>query len=154
MVKNSSKRTKGKLKGIFPYKFIIKDTLIYEGSVPDFKYFSNCTLDEYLEYVSEVEDISGKGKWNSRYETIEYLNNDIIVLYEIMVKFAKLIYDKFQVNITKIRTYSGLSLLIYTACFYDEKKTPIYVTKGKLDQEIRKSYYGGTVDLVENYTES
>ena len=44
-----------RLKGIFPYKFVINNeiNLNYKGPIPDFKYFDNLTLEEYNNYSSQ-----------------------------------------------------------------------------------------------------
>ena len=68
-----------------------------------------------------------------------------------MCTFGSIIFDKFNINITRIRTYSGLSFLIYTSKYYNPNKTPIYLTTGKIDKYIRDGYYGGIVDNYVTY---
>lgn len=43
-------------KGIFPYKFMSKDTLTYEGPVPAYEFFdkNKCSLEDYLEYTNLI----------------------------------------------------------------------------------------------------
>nr|QWO71449.1 DNA polymerase [Lyophyllum shimeji] len=136
-------------KGIFPYDFLNMDTLLYEGDVPDFKYFNNINLLDYKDYVKSFNN----GNWNAKIETIKYLEKDILSLYEVVNNFNNIIFNKFNINITRIRTISGLAFLIFTAKYYDPNKTPIYFTKGKLEKYIRSAYYGGIVDVVLNYTD-
>ena len=69
-----------------------------------------------------------------------------------MCTFAQIIFDKFNINITRIRTYSGLSFLIYTSKYYNSNSTPIVLTSGKIDKYIREAYYGGIVDNYVSYT--
>lgn len=70
------------------------------------------------------------------------------------MSFNKIIYNRFKVNITRVRTISGLAFIIFTSKYYDDSKTPIYLTKGKLDKFIRKSYVGGIVDIYTQYTDN
>ena len=70
-----------------------------------------------------------------------------------MFTFGSIIYDNFNINITRVRTYSGLAFLIYTSKYYNSNKTPIYLTAGKIDKFIRDAYYGGVVDNYVKYIE-
>lgn len=70
-----------------------------------------------------------------------------------MCTFGSIIFDKFNINITRIRTYSGLAFLIYISNYYNSKKTPIVLTSGKIDSYIREGYYGGIVDNYVSYTD-
>jgi hypothetical protein len=70
-----------------------------------------------------------------------------------MTKFSDLVYDKFKFNITKCKTIAGLSLAIYLSNFYNSVKTPLYISKGFIEKEIREAYYGGIVDHVIKYTD-
>ena len=136
-------------KGIFPYGFINKNSLGYKGVTPDFKYFNNLSYEEYLEYVNSFREYN----WDVKEETLKYLEKDLLSLYEVIMEFNNIIYRTFYVNITRVRTLSGLAFLIYTSKYYDEKNTPIYYTKGKLEKFIRESYVGGIVDVMTNYTD-
>lgn len=134
-------------KGIFPYDFISELTLNYKGSVPDFSFFSKISEKEYSEYARSFVD------WDVKRETINYLEKDLISLYDVILKFNLIIFEKFKINITRVRTISGLAFLIFTGKYYDEKNTPIYLSKGKLERFIRKSYVGGIVDVNVQYTD-
>lgn len=135
-------------KSIFPYEFLNENTLLYEGDVPAFKYFNKISINDYNKYVNSFD----KDKWNSKIETIKYLEADLLSLYQVVTSFNNIIFNKFNINITRVRTISGLAFLIYTAKYYDPKN-PIYFTKGKLEKYIRSGYYGGIVDVVLNYTD-
>ena len=136
-------------KSIFPYKFVNEKNILYEGKIPDYKYFNKLDINEYCKYKNSFKDM----EWNTKNETIKYLENDLNLLYEIMINFNEFIFDRFSVNISRIRTISGLAFLIFTSNYYKQEVNPIYFTKGKLEQFVRKAYYGGIVDVVEQYTD-
>ena len=71
---------------------------------------------------------------------------DLLSLVEILLKFSKIVYEEYGLNITKFKTVSALSLQIYLSNFYDDKYD-IKLIKGSLEKEIRKGYYGGLVHL-------
>jgi hypothetical protein len=66
-----------------------------------------------------------------------------------LIKFANICYDEFGVNITKHKTYSGLSFYIYLSNFYNIDYN-ITMIKGGVESEIRKSYFGGSIILTKN----
>lgn len=136
-------------KGIFPYQFVNESKLNYNGEVPDYSYFNNITHAEYLEYVNQFKNQS----WNVKKETLTYLEYDLISLFNIIMEFNQIIYEKFKINISRVRTISGLAFLIFTSKYYNESETPIYFTKGKLESYIRQAYVGGIVDVNVNYTD-
>ena len=88
-----------------------------------------------------------------QFRILKYLEKDISILYDIMHQFNDTTFRDFKVNITRIRTISGLAFLIYTANYYNESDKPIYFTKGRIEEFIRKGYYGGIVDVLTNYTD-
>ena len=137
-------------KGIFPYDFVSSDTIKYMGNVPDFKYFDKINYEDYLKYCETYND----SIWDCKKESLFYLEKDLISLFNVVMAFNKIIYNKFKVNITRVRTISGLAFIIFTSNYYDDNKTPIYFTKGKIEKFIRKSYVGGIVDLYTQYTDN
>lgn len=94
-----------------------------------------------------------KSQWDTQKETISYLEKDLSCLLEVINKFNVIIYERFGINFTRVRTISGLAFLIYTSNYYDTKKTPISLSKGKIDNFIRKGFYGGIVDVNINYAD-
>jgi hypothetical protein len=68
-----------------------------------------------------------------------------------VIKFSNSIYSKYQLNITKFKTLSGLTLASYTSSYIPNNLTPdLKMVKGELEREIRTSYYGGNVDVYIN----
>ena len=135
-------------KGIFPYSFLTSGNINYKGEIPEICFFKDVSTEEYLNYRNEVN-----GQWDCKLETLKYLEKDISILYDIMHQFNDTTFRDFKVNITRIRTISGLAFLIYTANYYNESDKPIYFTKGRIEEFIRKGYYGGIVDGLTNYTD-
>ena len=90
-------------KDIFPY--LLSD-INYNGPVPDFKYFSKkVSIEEYLNYKKRfVNQV-----WNFKREAIKYCELDCISLYEVITKFNKLIFNKFQIDMTKYPTLPSLA---------------------------------------------
>lgn len=109
-------------KTIFPYKFIDNHPLDYRGSVPDYSYFdeSKVSFDDWVKYVEDrvwsnkyynhVRSCNRKlnnmlytycGRSLLKDEAIKYCINDCISLHQILIKFNKLFFDKFKININE-----------------------------------------------------
>ena len=58
-------------KGIFPYDFVNKNNLDFQGEYPEFKYF-NLDNKFYLEYLNRKYE--HKGEWSLKNSTLEYLS--------------------------------------------------------------------------------
>ena len=59
-----------------------------------------------------------------------------------MLNFSFKVFNSYSLNITKFRTLPSLALGVYTSSFYDENKNTIKMIKGKVEEEIRHSYFG------------
>nr|AYE93374.1 DNA polymerase [Termitomyces sp.] len=73
----------------FPYLFMKTDNINYEGKFPDKSFFYNIS---YLEYKKIAEEFKDKN-WILKDELLKYLKNDIVLLYQIIDKFSKEIYE-------------------------------------------------------------
>lgn len=87
-------------------------------------------------------------RWN-----IFIFKDDLISLYEILCKINKLIYNKFNLNITDYITISSLAISIYTSNFLT-KDINIPILQSQACNNIREAYYGGRVDVFEPYGEN
>lgn len=109
-------------KAIFPYKFVAEGyshKLDYKGPVPDYDYFDESKV-EFGEWIQLVEDRVWSNKyynpdrsynrklsnmfytyWNLKEEAIKYCILDCKSLYEIMIKFNKLFFDRFKINVNE-----------------------------------------------------
>lgn len=131
-------------KGIFPYK--LYDINYNSKLVPDFKYFSNITIDEYNAYKDSFIDKI----WNFKDEAIKYCILDCISLHQILSKFNTLIFNKFKLNINKYPTLPSLSFNLFRTHYL--KEDTIYMISGKIGEDIRKGYTGGAVDMYIPYS--
>lgn len=134
-------------KSIFPYSFVNKDKLNYNGYIPEFKYFDNISKSEYLNYCETFKNKS----WNLRVEIIKYCEIDCISLYQVITKFNELIFEKFQIDIHKYPTLSSLAFAIFRTHFL--KINTIPQLTGQIAKDIRMSYTGGAVDMYIPYNE-
>jgi len=125
-------------KGIFPFGL---NNLNYKGQVPNFKYFNNISQEEYNKY----QNLFKNKIWSFKEESIKYCQLDCISLYQILIKFNKLIFDKFKLNIINYPTTPSLAFKIYRSQFLP--KDLINMLTGDIEIDIRKSYTGGAVDM-------
>lgn len=131
---------KFKLVGIFPYNFVNENNLEYIGGLPYREYFpDDVNIFTYLSYQIKHPI------WNLREEAIKYCIQDCVVLYDILVKFSELIWDKYQVNITSYPTLSSLTYNIYLTHFLGDNKIPMIT--GQLFNDIKLAYTGGSTDM-------
>jgi hypothetical protein len=68
-----------------------------------------------------------------------------VSLYQILVKFNKLIFDLFGKNIHHYPTLPSLAFAIFRTKFMEENLIP--QLSGKIAENIRKGYTGGAVDM-------
>jgi len=133
-------------KGIFPYN--LYDINYSSKLVPDFKYFSNITIDEYNAYKDSF--VKGNKIWNFKDEAIKYCELDCISLFQILSKFNTLIFKKFKLNIIKYPTLPSLSFNLFRTHYL--KKDTIHMISGKIAEDIRKGYTGGAVDMYKPFS--
>ena len=130
-------------KGYFPYSFVNNNNLYYIGDKPSKEHFKNITD---LEYQTIPKD-----NWNLKKNTLLYLKSDLEGLLEALTKFKNNIYSKYKLNITKFKTLPGLTLAAYLSSYLpDNLKSELKIIKGGLEKEIRRSYFGGDVDVFIN----
>nr|YP_010691085.1 DNA polymerase [Phellinus igniarius]WBU93186.1 DNA polymerase [Phellinus igniarius] len=131
-------------KGIFPYNFVNNPEikLNYIGEIPEFKYFEEITLDQYNEYCST----KSKHFWDLEFEAKYYCHLDCKILYLVLVKFGKIIFDLFQIDFTKYPTLPSNTMAIFRSNFLkDEFKIPLI--NGSIYNDLKKAYTGGMVDV-------
>jgi hypothetical protein len=135
-------------KGIFPYSFVNdnKTPLDYIGSVPDYKYFSKISIEEYNSYKAAFSYFN---KWSLRKETIKYCEQDCKTLYQIICSFQKKIFLLFRLDILKYPTLSSLAFAIFRSKFLKNAKIPII--DGDLFDQLKKAYSGGAVDVYKPF---
>jgi len=127
-------------KTFFPFKL---SNIFYSGVFPKFEYWTGITLTQY-ELLKQPFRTTF---WSFKKEAIKYCKLDCQVLHEILVKFNKLIFKEFQINIhnKNVFTLPSLAMRIYKTHFMP--KDSIYQILGKPEWFIRESYTGGAVDV-------
>ena len=126
------------VKGYFPFNLT---NIYYTGVFPKFEHWTDISLSEYTELSK-----TNKGKfWSFQQEAIKYCKLDCKCLYEVLIKFNKLIFNEFKVNIHKSPSLPALAMRIYKTQFMPLNS--IYQILGKPEQAIRESYSGGAVDV-------
>ena len=125
-------------KGIFPY--LLTDTK-YIGKVPDFKFFSKITIDDYNKY----KDSFINKTWIFKDEAIKYCQLDCVSLFQILTKFNNLIFNTFKLNINKYPTLPSLSFAIFRSKYL--YKDSIHMLSGDIANDIRQGYICGVLDM-------
>jgi hypothetical protein len=144
-------------KGIFPYLFVNNKNIKmdYIGKFPRFHFFNWLQVyntSEYNEYKNkyfEYKKLFKNKKWNLREETIKYCENDVIILYKILIKFNEIIFNTFSIDALKYPTLSSLSFAIYRINYLKFYKIPLIT--GNLYKALKLSYTGGSVDVFKPY---
>ena len=138
------------IKDLFPVLF---NDIDYIGEVPDIKYFKNITIESYNEYCIPYGAYPCTANWNFREESIKYCIIDCVYLYEILIKFNHLIFNKFQLNINNYPTLPSLSFANYrcnylpSAPLSSVSSNSITGITGQMYDDIKESYTGGSVDM-------
>lgn len=125
------------------YKWNHKDSNLEVGpsSLPEFEYWGkDLNVKDYNKMINKFKN----KPWNFMEEAIKYCKLDCEVLYNILF-FNKHIFNTFSVNINKSLTISALAMRIFRTKFM--KDNSIYQLLGPIEEDIRKSYTGGAVDV-------
>lgn len=83
--------------------------------------------------------------WSFKAEATKYCELDCQCLHEIITKFNELIFNEFSLNIHKTLTLPALAMKIFKTNYLPDNT--IYQLSAEVDQNIRKSYTGGAVDV-------
>jgi len=130
-------------KDYFPHYFMCKDTLHYQGTVPNIKYFgSQINSDEYKKLLTDCKNV-----WNAKDNCLKYLDKDLEILYDALIGFAQSFWFDYGINITKRKTISGLSLLNFQVNYLKKCGYKIPIIKGPLEKYFRSAYFGGITQV-------
>jgi hypothetical protein len=128
------------------------------------------TKDFRVEHQKLIETVNhndiNENNYNDIPELKPYLKNDCLGLLEVMTSFNNTVYDMTYVNetyyskkkndwvhnegglnMTKMLTGATLAKNYWWNRHYDAYKYPIYTLTDEIDSFIRKSYYGGRVEI-------
>ena len=108
---------------IFPYIFVNDSNipLNYIGKIPSKDMFSNISNLEYSNYIEKYKSEN----WSLRDETINYCEQDVKTLYQIIEKFNIRIFNYFRIDIIKYPTLSSIAFEIYRSNFLLNAKIPL-----------------------------
>lgn len=139
---------KGLNKGLYPYKFVNSKEvdLNYIGDIPNFKYFDKILLIEYINYKKQFQEEYDDKEWSLKKATIQYCEQDAIILYKVIQKFNEKIYSLFRINILKCPTLSSLAFTIFRSNFLKENAKIPLIT-GDMFNFFKQGYTGGSVDV-------
>ena len=98
-------------KGLFPYKFSVKENLFYIGNTPDLSYYTNLSTSEYNQYCQD--------NWDFKQESVKYLEKDLISLHEILTKANQQVFLDYKINMVNTLTISCLALKIFLSSYYN-----------------------------------
>ena len=122
------------IKGDFPHKFANSNTLFYIGQTPNKNYYP-LTLED-KEYKALYKEL-----WDFKKESLSYLSDDLMSLYQILVKISKTLFWDFDIDITKCLTISKLAYEIFTKDYLDKNKPVPLINKEIIEWvKIRKKY--------------
>ena len=104
--------------------------------------------DEYKDsnlahFKKEVEQIDSFEEWQIKAK--EYCQQDCKALYDVLVHFIKMVWDRWQVSPIQYPTTPSLAFAIYRKKYLTEDTIPI--TKGEVFSFIRKSFTGGSTEM-------
>ena len=128
-------------KDVFPYKFVTKDNLDYNGLIPNKNFFNS--ENDYLTYIKENINFNLKEK------TIEYCIRDVEIVQKVLKEIIRII-DSYNKNIIqKSYSFSSISYKIYIKMFdkwdIDNNKNNNYE-----HEYIKESYCGGRCEVFGN----
>lgn len=147
-------------KGMFPLKVLNEPdfSINYKGEVPSLEYFYTPNKHKKQEYTKFVDKYSSYKKsfenkqWCLKDELINYCEQDVKTLYNVISKFATNIHNKFSVNIMKYPTIPSIAFAIWRLNFLRNNKL-VPILNGPIYNDIKQSYFGGFVDVYKPYAE-
>jgi hypothetical protein len=87
------------------------------------------------------------GTWRSMAPEIQkYLEHDCFGLLEVVLKFAKAVYEDTGINVTSCISAASLAKQNYFRNYYKPYDYPIYYLSKTYDKYVRRGYFGGRVE--------
>lgn len=118
-----------------------------------------------LSSLAKAFGVTEKGSWDPtiqdscinlesiREELLAYNVQDCVVLYEVLEKFSRLVWDMFSLNLNKLPTLTSLAFKVFRSKFMN-KDTQIHITDQKLFNILKPGYFGGAVDVYQLFSRS
>jgi DNA polymerase type B, organellar and viral len=130
-------------KGYFPYSFVNKHNLNYEGLTPHISYYnSNLDTDWYYSTLSL--------NWNLKSETLNYLAKDLSSLLEVLIKFQDHLFLDHNLEMTDCLTISSLAKNKFLKHYLNDSKIPL-INSNTLFNFIYSSYFGGNTEVYKPF---
>lgn len=111
---------------------------------PDISYYNDVYKSEYSKLITS--------NWSFKDETIKYLNLDLLVLYEILVKANKQVFMDYDLNMVDSLTIYNLAMKLYMTKYYNNNIPSI--NKPSLYNDVKLAYYGGITEVYKPYGEN
>jgi hypothetical protein len=126
-------------KYVFPYKFIEKKTLFYDGPVPNRSYWEHQGYDTYIKYNKS---------FNTKNETIKYCTQDVIITNKFLQNILKIINEESKKIINNSYSIASLSHKLFYLK-YNNKNIEEKILK-KDEAYVRNAYFGGRCEVFGN----
>ena len=107
-------------------------------------------MDDLSHYSKEIILIQDFIIWKDK--VTKYCEIDCISLYEIMIKFRELVFNKWELFIENYPTTPSLAFAIFRRHYLNDGTIPIY--KGKVFDFLRQSFTGGSTEMYKPYGEN
>lgn len=134
-------------KGVFPFDFVNLANLNYVGPIPAMTYFPIGSFKNISEYMAFVAANYPSGIFNLKEEAIKYCLMDCKALLKIMNAFTNLLFNAFEVDISKTTTLPGISFKLFRKRFFAQAKGLIPKFKYGDFLNLSKAFTGGATDL-------
>ena len=130
-------------KGYFPYSFVNKYNLNYEGLTPHISYY-NSNIDKIWYYSTLSLN------WNLRNETLNYLAKDLYSLLEVLEKFQNHLFIDHNLEMTECLTVSSLAKNKFLKYYLKDSKIPL-INNNTLFNFIYSAYFGGNTEVYKPF---
>jgi hypothetical protein len=135
----------------FPHYFwdgSIKETLNYEGFLPDYKFFEpkRTSIKDYKEMLQEFKNRT----WSFLQVSRLYILGDTKSLFQIMIAFFETLVTKFPINPLKVYSAPSTAFRIWRTVQLPlllKDNLKVYDFSHSLDSQLRNGYCGGIVDV-------
>ena len=128
------------LKGDFPHEFANDKTIFYIGNTPDISFYDKIDQEVYNTLYSDT--------WDFKQESLNYLQKDLISLYQIIDAANKSLHSNFNVQIVNCLTVSRLATDIYLKNYVNNNISNIpYVNNVNIFDYLHQAYYGGITEV-------
>ncbi len=135
----------------FPHYFFLdslKDTLSYEGQLPEYKFFEPKRTSK-ADYDVMVEEFKNK-PWSFFKVSKTYISGDIKSLYQILQVYFSNLSKQFPINPLSNLSVPGIAFKIWKTQqlpILNKDNLKVYDLSGSLDSEFREAYKGGILDV-------